>query len=79
MSHVHLADHRLLDGSGPRSATAGPRRKENDTPHGNQAGDPAEAGAGEIAKWEQLTNGTDFHRASVPNLGDAPGHPLSKP
>jgi NAD(P)-dependent dehydrogenase (short-subunit alcohol dehydrogenase family) len=75
------------------AATAGRRRKENDTMHGNQAGDPAKAGAaiiaavespeppaflllgpdalaayryiadrraGEIAKWEQLTSGTDF-------------------
>jgi NAD(P)-dependent dehydrogenase (short-subunit alcohol dehydrogenase family) len=75
------------------AATAGQRRKENDTMHGNQAGDPAKAGAAivtavesseppaflllgpdalalyrytadaratEIAKWEQLTSGTDF-------------------
>ena len=73
--------------------TAGKRRKENDTMHGNQAGDPAKAGAAiiaaveaseppaflllgpdalalyryvadgrasEIAKWEQLTSGTNF-------------------
>jgi NAD(P)-dependent dehydrogenase (short-subunit alcohol dehydrogenase family) len=73
--------------------TAGRRRKEHDTMHGNQAGDPAKAGAAimaaaessdppgflllgpdalaayraiadgratEIAKWEQLTAGTDF-------------------
>ncbi|OBI33364.1 oxidoreductase [Mycobacterium sp. E2238] len=75
------------------AATAGRRRKENDTMHGNQAGDPAKAAtaiiaavasseppgflllgpdalayyryaadarAGEIAKWEQLTSGTNF-------------------
>ena len=75
------------------AATAGQRRKENDTMHGNQAGDPAKAGAaiiaavesseppgflllgpdalaayryvadaraGEIAKWEQLTSATNF-------------------
>jgi NAD(P)-dependent dehydrogenase (short-subunit alcohol dehydrogenase family) len=75
------------------AGTAGQRRKENDTMHGNQAGDPAKAGAAivtavesgdppaflllgpdalalyrytadarasEIAKWEQLTSGTDF-------------------
>ena len=75
------------------AATAGQRRKENDTMHGNQAGDPvkaaaaiitavesgeppaflllgpdalaiyrhvAEARAGEIAKWEELTSGTNF-------------------
>lgn len=75
------------------AGTAGQRRKENDTMHGNQAGDPAKAGAAivtavesseppaflllgpdalalyryttdarasEIAKWEQLTGGTDF-------------------
>lgn len=75
------------------AATAGQRRKENDTMHGNQAGDPAKAAtaiiaavesseppgslllgpdalaiyryvanarAGEIAKWEELTGGTDF-------------------
>jgi NAD(P)-dependent dehydrogenase (short-subunit alcohol dehydrogenase family) len=75
------------------AATAGQRRKENDTMHGNQAGDPAKAAsaiiaavessdppgflllgpdalgfyryvsdarAAEIAKWEQLTSGTDF-------------------
>lgn len=75
------------------AGTAGQRRKENDTMHGNQAGDPAKAGAaivaavesseppaflllgpdalalyrytanaraGEIAKWEQLSGGTDF-------------------
>ncbi len=73
--------------------TAGRRRKENDTMHGNQAGDPAKAAvaiiaavespeppgflllgpdalaayryvadarAAEIARWEQLTAGTDF-------------------
>ncbi|GAA4543143.1 oxidoreductase [Mycobacterium paraffinicum] len=73
--------------------TAGQRRKENDTMHGNQAGDPAKAAtaiiaavesseppgflllgpdalafyryvadarAGEIAKWEQITSGTNF-------------------
>jgi NAD(P)-dependent dehydrogenase (short-subunit alcohol dehydrogenase family) len=75
------------------AATAGQRRKENDTMDGNQAGDPAKAGAAiiaavesseppaflllgtdalaayryvaerranEIAKWEQLTGGTNF-------------------
>jgi NAD(P)-dependent dehydrogenase (short-subunit alcohol dehydrogenase family) len=75
------------------AATAGQRRKENDTMDGNQAGDPAraaaaiitavesgeppaflllgpdalaiyrhvaEARAGEIAKWEELTSGTNF-------------------
>jgi len=75
------------------AATAGKRRKENDTMHGNQAGDPARAAhaiieavesseppgflllgpdalalyrhvadarASEIAKWEQLTSGTNF-------------------
>jgi NAD(P)-dependent dehydrogenase (short-subunit alcohol dehydrogenase family) len=75
------------------AATAGQRRKENDTMHGNQAGDPAKAGAAiiaavesteppaflllgpdalvayrhvaegranEIAKWEQVTAGTNF-------------------
>ncbi len=75
------------------AATAGQRRKENDTMDGNQPGDPAKAGAAiisavesseppgflllgpdalagyryiaderakEIAKWEQLTAGTDF-------------------
>jgi NAD(P)-dependent dehydrogenase (short-subunit alcohol dehydrogenase family) len=75
------------------AGTAGQRRKENDTMHGNQAGDPAKAGAAivtavesseppaflllgpdalalyryvadarasEIAKWEQLTGGTNF-------------------
>ncbi|KLO46941.1 short-chain dehydrogenase [Mycobacterium nebraskense] len=75
------------------AATAGQRRKENDTMHGNQAGDPAKAAAAiiaavesseppgflllgpdalafyryvadaratEIAKWEQLTSGTNF-------------------
>ncbi|WAJ47619.1 oxidoreductase [Mycobacterium sp. Aquia_216] len=75
------------------AGTAGQRRKENDTMHGNQAGDPAKAGAAivtavdsseppaflllgpdalalyrytadarasEIAKWEQLTSGTNF-------------------
>jgi NAD(P)-dependent dehydrogenase (short-subunit alcohol dehydrogenase family) len=75
------------------AGTAGQRRKENDTMHGNQAGDPAKAAtaiiaavesseppgflllgpdalalyryvgdarAAEIAKWEQLTTGTDF-------------------
>ncbi|OBI94088.1 short-chain dehydrogenase/reductase [Mycobacterium alsense] len=75
------------------AATAGQRRKENDTMHGNQAGDPAkaataiitavesgeppgflllgpdalaicrhvsEARAAEIAKWEQLSGGTNF-------------------
>ncbi|MCV7408450.1 short-chain dehydrogenase [Mycobacterium florentinum] len=75
------------------AATAGQRRKENDTMDGNQAGDPAKAGAAivtavesgeppaflllgpdalafyrytadarasEIAKWEQLTSGTNF-------------------
>ncbi|KKC05932.1 oxidoreductase [Mycobacterium nebraskense] len=75
------------------AATAGQRRKENDTMHGNQAGDPARAAAAiiaavesseppgflllgpdalafyryvadaratEIAKWEQLTSGTNF-------------------
>jgi NAD(P)-dependent dehydrogenase (short-subunit alcohol dehydrogenase family) len=77
------------------AATAGQRRKENDTMHGTQAGDPAKAGAAiiaavesseppaflllgpdalaayryiadrranEIAKWEQLTAGTDFEQ-----------------
>jgi len=75
------------------AATAGQRRKENDTMHGKQPGDPAKAGAAiiaavesseppsflllgpdalaayrhkadarsaEIARWEQLTAGTDF-------------------
>ncbi|GAC1639972.1 MAG: oxidoreductase [Mycobacterium sp.] len=75
------------------AATAGQRRKENDTVDGNQAGDPAKAGAAiitaveaseppaflllgpdalaayryiadgranEIAKWEQLTAGTNL-------------------
>ncbi|MEZ0350887.1 oxidoreductase [Mycobacterium sp. pR1184] len=75
------------------AGTAGQRRKENDTMHGNQAGDPAKAGAAivtavesteppaflllgpdalalyrytadarasEIAKWEQLSSGTNF-------------------
>jgi NAD(P)-dependent dehydrogenase (short-subunit alcohol dehydrogenase family) len=75
------------------AATAGQRRKETDTMDGNQAGDPAKAGAAiiaaaesseppallllgldalaayryiaetradEIAKWEELTSGTDF-------------------
>jgi NAD(P)-dependent dehydrogenase (short-subunit alcohol dehydrogenase family) len=75
------------------AATAGQRRKENDTMHGNQPGDPAKAGAAiiaavesgeppsflllgpdalaayrrkaetraaEIARWEQLTAGTDL-------------------
>jgi NAD(P)-dependent dehydrogenase (short-subunit alcohol dehydrogenase family) len=75
------------------AATAGQRRKENDTMHGTQAGDPAKAAAAiiaavesseppaflllgpdalayyryvaeqranEIAKWEELTSGTDF-------------------
>lgn len=75
------------------AGTAGQRRKENDTMDGNQAGDPAKAGAAivtavesgeppaflllgpdalalyrytaearatEIAKWEQLTSGTNF-------------------
>lgn len=75
------------------AATAGQRRKENDTMHGNQAGDPAKAAAAiiaavesseppgflllgpdalglyryvtqaradEIAKWEELTSGTNF-------------------
>jgi NAD(P)-dependent dehydrogenase (short-subunit alcohol dehydrogenase family) len=75
------------------AATAGQRRKENDTMHGTQAGDPAKAAtaiiaaaeaseppgflllgrdalalyryvadqrANEIAKWEELTSGTDF-------------------
>lgn len=75
------------------AGTAGQRRKENDTMHGNQAGDPAKAAtaiiaavesseppgflllgpdalaiyryvadtrATEIAKWEQLTSGTNF-------------------
>lgn len=75
------------------AATAGQRRKENDTMHGNQAGDPAKAAAaiiaavesseppgflllgpdalalyrhvadaraGEIAKWEAVTSGTNF-------------------
>ena len=75
------------------AATAGQRRKENDTMHGNQAGDPAKAAAaiitaveaseppaflllgpdalviyryvadgraGEIAKWDELTGGTNF-------------------
>jgi NAD(P)-dependent dehydrogenase (short-subunit alcohol dehydrogenase family) len=75
------------------AATAGQRRKENDTMDGNQAGDPAKAGAAiiaavesseppaflllgpdalaayryiadaranEIAKWEQLSAGTNF-------------------
>jgi len=75
------------------AATAGKRRKENDTMHGNQAGDPAKAARAlieavesseppaflllgpdalaiyryvadgrstEIAKWEQVTSGTDF-------------------
>jgi len=73
--------------------TAGKRRKKNDTMHGNQAGEPAKAGAAiitavesseppaflllgpdalalyryvadgrasEIAKWEQLTSGTNL-------------------
>ncbi len=73
--------------------TAGKRRRENDTMHGNQAGDPAKAAAaiieavespeppgflllgpdalglyryvadaraGEIGKWEELTGGTNF-------------------
>jgi NAD(P)-dependent dehydrogenase (short-subunit alcohol dehydrogenase family) len=76
------------------AGTAGKRRKENDTMHGNQAGDPAKAAAAiieavessdppsflllgpdalalyrfvadtrttEIASWEQLTTGTNFH------------------
>ncbi|BBY21794.1 oxidoreductase [Mycobacterium stomatepiae] len=76
-----------------RTDFAGQRRKENDTMDGNQAGDPAKAGAAivtavesgeppaflllgpdalafyrytaearatEIAKWEQLTSGTNF-------------------
>ncbi len=34
------------------AATAGRRRKENDTMHGNQAGDPAKAGAAIIAAVE---------------------------
>ena len=34
------------------AATAGQRRKENDTMHGNQAGDPAKAGAAIIAAIE---------------------------
>jgi NAD(P)-dependent dehydrogenase (short-subunit alcohol dehydrogenase family) len=34
------------------TATAGQRRKENDTMHGNQAGDPAKAGAAIIAAVE---------------------------
>jgi NAD(P)-dependent dehydrogenase (short-subunit alcohol dehydrogenase family) len=75
------------------AATAGQRRKENDTMHGNQAGDPAKAAAAiiaavesseppgflllgpdalglyryvaegraaEIAKWEELSSGTNF-------------------
>src|ERR1700752_1379739 len=75
------------------AATAGQRRKEHDSMHGNQPGAPAKAGAaiiaavesgeppaflllgpdalgayraitdaraGEIAKWEQLTAGTNF-------------------
>jgi NAD(P)-dependent dehydrogenase (short-subunit alcohol dehydrogenase family) len=75
------------------AGTAGQRRKENDTMDGNQAGDPAKAGAAivtavesseppaflllgpdalalyrytadarasEIAKWEELTSGTNF-------------------
>ncbi|MDT5117410.1 MAG: hypothetical protein QOE30_3149 [Mycobacterium sp.] len=75
------------------AATAGQRRKENDTMDGNQAGDPAKAGAAivtavesseppaflllgpdalalyrytadartsEIAKWEELTSGTNL-------------------
>jgi NAD(P)-dependent dehydrogenase (short-subunit alcohol dehydrogenase family) len=75
------------------AATAGQRRKENDTLHGTQAGDPAKAAAAiiaavasseppgflllgpdalsyyryvaeqranEIAKWEEVTSGTDF-------------------
>jgi NAD(P)-dependent dehydrogenase (short-subunit alcohol dehydrogenase family) len=75
------------------AATAGQRRKENDTMHGTQAGDPAKAAAAiiaavesseppgflllgpdalglyryvadsraaEIAKWEELTSGTNF-------------------
>jgi NAD(P)-dependent dehydrogenase (short-subunit alcohol dehydrogenase family) len=75
------------------AGTAGQRRKENDTMDGNQAGDPAKAGAAivtavesgeppaflllgpdalafyrytadaratEIAKWEQLTSGTNL-------------------
>jgi NAD(P)-dependent dehydrogenase (short-subunit alcohol dehydrogenase family) len=75
------------------AATAGQRRKENDTMDGNQAGDPAKAGAAiiaavesaeppgflllgpdalayhrhladarasEVAKWEQVTAGTNF-------------------
>jgi NAD(P)-dependent dehydrogenase (short-subunit alcohol dehydrogenase family) len=75
------------------AATAGQRRKETDTMDGNQAGDPAKAGAAifaavesseppallllgpdalaayryiaerradEIAKWEELTSGTNF-------------------
>ena len=75
------------------AATAGKRRKENDTMHGNQAGDPAKAAAAiiaavesdeppaflllgpdalaiyrdvadaraaEIAKWKELSSGTNF-------------------
>ena len=75
------------------AGTAGQRRKENDTMHGNQAGDPAKAAAAiitavesdeppaflllgpdalaiyrdvadaraaEIAKWEELSSGTNF-------------------
>jgi len=75
------------------AGTAGQRRKENDTMHGNQAGDPAKAAAAiiaaveaseppgflllgpdalglyryvanaradEIAKWQELTSGTNF-------------------
>jgi NAD(P)-dependent dehydrogenase (short-subunit alcohol dehydrogenase family) len=75
------------------AGTAGQRRKENDTMHGNQAGDPARAAsaiiaavesseppgflllgpdalslyryvadarAAEIAKWEQVSSGTNF-------------------
>ncbi|OBK44302.1 oxidoreductase [Mycobacterium sp. 1081908.1] len=75
------------------AGTAGQRRKENDTMHGNQAGDPAKAAAAviaavesseppgflllgpdalglyryvadaraaEIAKWEELSGGTNF-------------------
>ena len=34
------------------ASTAGQRRKENDTMHGNQAGDPAKAGAAIIAAVE---------------------------
>ncbi len=37
------------------AATAGQRRKENDTMHGNQAGDPGKAGAAIIAAVDQAS------------------------